>query len=66
MVHSSRREAMSFRAYPEVMAWLRVEAKRRRVSKNEVLNIIVQEARKDIATTYEENKPPSRQKRWWE
>jgi hypothetical protein len=58
----------SFRAKQETIAWLRVESKKRGVSVNELMNLLVAEARKGIFTVYDDEGSPKTivPRRWWE
>tara|TARA_R110000824_G_scaffold7695_3_gene34773 strand:+ start:560 stop:769 length:210 start_codon:yes stop_codon:yes gene_type:complete len=67
VVYSKDRKVMTLRAFPDVMQWLVEEAERRGISKNEVVNIIIREARDQIYTVHTDEGPKKHvPKRWWQ
>jgi|TARA_R110000796_G_scaffold35091_1_gene90402 hypothetical protein len=67
VVYAKDRRTWSFRAYPDVFDWLDEEAERRGVSRNEVMNLIIREARSGVYTVYGEEGPKKHvPKRWWQ
>ena len=58
---------MSFRAPPDVMAWLEEEAKRRGIGKNECMNAILRNARDGVAVVHTVTGPMETpvDRPWW-